>query len=73
MCGIAGIVGLKDRAANIEAVKKMTAHLARRGPDDEGVSAWDGAVLGHRRLAIFDDLLPDFAPLRVRGSGQLPG
>ena len=54
MCGIAGVVGPKDSRADVAAVKKMTAVLARRGPDDEGIRAWDGAVLGHRRLAIFD-------------------
>jgi asparagine synthase (glutamine-hydrolysing) len=32
----------------------MVRALARRGPDGEGVESWDGAVLGHRRLAIFD-------------------
>jgi len=28
--------------------------LARRGPDGQGVHAWPGTVLGHRRLAIYD-------------------
>jgi len=32
----------------------MTESLARRGPNGEGVTAWPSAVLGHRRLAIFD-------------------
>jgi asparagine synthase (glutamine-hydrolysing) len=32
----------------------MTASLARRGPDAHGIESWTGAVLGHRRLAIFD-------------------
>lgn len=32
----------------------MTCALARRGPDGEGVEVWGEAVLGHRRLAIFD-------------------
>ncbi len=32
----------------------MVGELARRGPDGEGVEAWDAAVLGHRRLSIFD-------------------
>jgi asparagine synthase (glutamine-hydrolysing) len=54
MCGIAGIVGVFGPADAIAAVARMTAALARRGPDAEGLSAHDGAVLGHRRLAIFD-------------------
>lgn len=32
----------------------MVCSLARRGPDAEGISSWDGAVLGHRRLSILD-------------------
>jgi len=54
MCGIAGIVGLADRKVAEHTVRKMVSALARRGPDDEGVEIWDRAVLGHRRLAIFD-------------------
>ena len=52
MCGIAGIIGARD--ADAAAVDAMTAALARRGPDGEGVERWPTAVLGHRRLAIFD-------------------
>ena len=32
----------------------MVRALARRGPDGEGIEVWSEAVLGHRRLAIFD-------------------
>jgi len=32
----------------------MTSALAHRGPDGEGMYVWEQAVLGHRRLAIFD-------------------
>ena len=32
----------------------MVSALARRGPDAEGIESWGEAVLGHRRLAIFD-------------------
>jgi len=32
----------------------MVTSLAGRGPDSEGIEEWDGAVLGHRRLAILD-------------------
>jgi asparagine synthase (glutamine-hydrolysing) len=54
MCGIAGIVGNLDKLLAKEGVKKMLTALARRGPDGEGVEIWNNAVLGHRRLAIFD-------------------
>jgi len=34
----------------------MNEDLARRGPDSEGLESWDDgrAILGHRRLSIFD-------------------
>lgn len=54
MCGIAGVAGEPDSRSAAQRVLAMTAALARRGPDGEGVHAWDGAVFGHRRLAIFD-------------------
>jgi asparagine synthase (glutamine-hydrolysing) len=36
------------------AVRKMMAAMPRRGPDSEGLTAWPGCVLGHKRLAILD-------------------
>jgi len=54
MCGIAGIVGRFEQNVAETNVRKMTSALARRGPDSEGIECWDSAVLGHRRLAIFD-------------------
>jgi len=54
MCGIAGLAGFKDRDAAQHRVRQMMSALARRGPDGEGLQSWHGAVLGHRRLAIFD-------------------
>ncbi len=53
MCGIAGYIGdSSDRAQPIVAA--MTDCLARRGPDASGMQKWPKAVLGHRRLSIFD-------------------
>lgn len=54
MCGIAGIAGFDDGRDAERRVRRMTDALARRGPDGEGLEAWPRAVLGHRRLAIFD-------------------
>ncbi|MDQ3687556.1 MAG: asparagine synthetase B, partial [Acidobacteriota bacterium] len=54
MCGIAGLIEPGERRAAENRVRLMTGALARRGPDGEGVEVWDEAVLGHRRLAIFD-------------------
>jgi len=58
MCGIAGILNYRNVGGveDAEAVMRMTARMAPRGPDGE--SLWqspDGrVVLGHRRLAIID-------------------
>ena len=54
MCGIAGLAGKFEREHGALAVSTMVAALARRGPDGEGLEAWSHALLGHRRLAIFD-------------------
>lgn len=54
MCGIAGLAGTGDRDIARERVRRMMSTLTRRGPDSEGLKIWNGAVLGHRRLAIFD-------------------
>lgn len=54
MCGIAGLIGNFERAEGSRAVRAMVSSLALRGPDGEGIEFWDEALLGHRRLAIFD-------------------
>src|SRR5438105_2846184 len=56
MCGIAGYV---QRASSpVRAIERMTARLAHRGPDGQGIfesrhGDWQIA-LGHRRLSIID-------------------
>jgi asparagine synthase (glutamine-hydrolysing) len=54
MCGIAGAAGFSNREVAKQAVTNMTAAMARRGPNGSGVDIFDTAVLGHRRLSIFD-------------------
>jgi len=54
MCGFAGIVFQDRLRIDRESVSLMLASLARRGPDAEGMAAWPGVVLGHRRLSIID-------------------
>ena len=53
MCGICGVIG-GERGRERVAVKRMTAALAHRGPDDAGQYEDESAVLGNRRLAIID-------------------
>ena len=50
MCGIAGAVGIADRAV----VEHMTTLMAYRGPDGSGIYQDGDACLGHRRLSILD-------------------
>ncbi|MBA2620610.1 MAG: asparagine synthase (glutamine-hydrolyzing) [Acidobacteria bacterium] len=54
MCGIAGIIGSESQDAGREKVSRMLEILKHRGPNDAGIEIWDSAVLGHRRLSIFD-------------------
>ena len=55
MCGIAGFI---QKTPNPEALPRMLARIAHRGPDGEGV--WDRTMggwqvaIGHRRLSIID-------------------
>ncbi len=52
MCGIFGGVALtRPFVAETKAALRALAH---RGPDGEGATEIDNAVLGHRRLAIID-------------------
>jgi asparagine synthase (glutamine-hydrolysing) len=54
MCGIAGIVNLRDNHKQLTAIQSMTDRIAHRGPDAEGIYADHRIALGHRRLAIID-------------------
>jgi asparagine synthase (glutamine-hydrolysing) len=54
MCGLFGGLSLTHAAIDKTIADKMSAQVARRGPDDRG-EFYDGPVmLGHRRLAIID-------------------
>lgn len=53
MCGIAGEISWTG-VADVEAVARITAALAPRGPDGSGVHAAGAIALGHRRLKIID-------------------
>ncbi len=67
MCGIAGLVGSSnDREADLQ-VHRLTDALARRGPDAEGRETFHSAVLGHRRLSIFDLSEAGRQPMTVQG------
>ncbi|HWQ94647.1 MAG TPA: N-acetylglutaminylglutamine amidotransferase, partial [Gammaproteobacteria bacterium] len=54
MCGISGELKFDGLAPDRRAVERMTAALARRGPDDSGYYQDGPLAFGHRRLAIID-------------------
>jgi asparagine synthase (glutamine-hydrolysing) len=54
MCGICGELRFDQSAPDREALRRMTAKLARRGPDHEGFFDGGALAFGHRRLAIID-------------------
>jgi asparagine synthase (glutamine-hydrolysing) len=64
VCGIAGELR-RDGAADEDALRRMQAVLAPRGPDGEGLWTHEGVGLAHRRLAIID--------LSARGAQPMTG
>jgi len=54
MCGICGILQLNGAPVDQELLRRMTAVLRHRGPDDEGFFVENGLGLGFRRLSIID-------------------
>jgi asparagine synthase (glutamine-hydrolysing) len=71
MCGITGVWSVTDFALSREALPRMTAAIARRGPDDAGhwFDEAAGIALGHRRLSIVD-LSPAGHQPMVSASGR---
>ena len=55
MCGISGIVDLRERReVDVALLRAMNSALSHRGPDGDGFHVEPGAGLGHRRLSIID-------------------
>ena len=54
MCGISGEIRYDGEYASTDAVGRMTASMADRGPDGSGIVARGPVALGHRRLRIID-------------------
>ncbi|MDP3030631.1 MAG: N-acetylglutaminylglutamine amidotransferase [Rhodocyclaceae bacterium] len=54
MCGIAGELRFDGAPPDRAAVERMSARLARRGPDADGYWQAGAVAFAHRRLAIID-------------------
>ncbi|WP_051092912.1 asparagine synthase (glutamine-hydrolyzing) [Methylobacterium sp. 77] len=54
MCGLVGYVGSVSSDESSSVLQNMVLSLAHRGPDDRGATTFEGAGLGHTRLAIVD-------------------
>ena len=54
MCGIAGLVKLKQTAVEAKLLQAMIGALDHRGPDDSGVFVDSNVGLAHARLSIID-------------------
>src|ERR1019366_664418 len=54
MCGICGELRFDHASPDMAALQRMTARLARRGPNHEGYYSDGALAFGHRRLAIID-------------------
>ncbi|MFT5218736.1 MAG: asparagine synthase (glutamine-hydrolyzing) [Planctomycetota bacterium] len=54
MCGLFGALSFTSDRIHPDHAEKMSAMVARRGPDDRGEFVDGPVMLGHRRLAIID-------------------
>jgi asparagine synthase (glutamine-hydrolysing) len=69
MCGIAGLIEAQGRPVNRDRLVGMSAAIAHRGPDGEGLWTNGECGLAHRRLAIVD-LSPTGAQPMLSGDGR---
>jgi asparagine synthase (glutamine-hydrolysing) len=70
MCGILGWLG-QHQAGDAERFGAALDLLAHRGPDDRGVIAMPGVLLGHRRLSILDLTAAGHQPMTEPLSGAV--
>ena len=54
MCGICGVLDLRDNSFPAREMEAMSATLRHRGPDDHGIFFSQPAAFGFRRLSIVD-------------------
>lgn len=64
MCGISGYIPNIKEQVDLVGLKNMTALIAHRGPDDQGIFIDESVGLGHRRLSILDLSLDGHQPMK---------
>jgi len=69
MCGICGELRFDGQAPGRDVLGRMTAALARRGPDGSGEYIDGPVALGHRRLAVIDLSERSAQPMRDDAAG----
>jgi len=69
MCGICGELRFDGRTPARAVLGRMTAALARRGPDGSGEYLDGPVALGHRRLAVIDLSTRSAQPMRDDAAG----
>lgn len=70
MCGILGVFDARA-SCNSQRFDAALDLLTHRGPDDRGVFAQPGILLGHRRLSILDLSTAGHQPMIDPGSGTV--
>ncbi len=70
MCGLCGVLGGPPDPRRESVIRRMTAALAHRGPDDERFFGDDDIALGFRRLAVIDPA-GSAQPLRLGDDGPV--
>jgi asparagine synthase (glutamine-hydrolysing) len=69
MCGIAGELRLDGSRPDAAVIERMSARLARRGPDGDGLWQEGPVAFGHRRLAVIDLSERSRQPMLDEGRG----
>ena len=54
MCGICGLINKDGNNVEVTKISRMCGSMVHRGPDDEGVFAFESFGIGMRRLKIID-------------------
>jgi asparagine synthase (glutamine-hydrolysing) len=63
MCGICGIINLRNFHVDELPIRRMMDEMKHRGPDDQGIFLEEGAGFGFVRLSIIDLSLAGHQPM----------